>query len=40
MTVTKSSAKLLEEESGIEPSLTDAEIREQLQIVTQELKKY
>jgi hypothetical protein len=40
MTVTKSSAKLLEEETRIEPSLTDAEIREQLQIVTQELKKY
>lgn len=35
ITAVRASARLLEEESGIEPSLTDAEIREQLEIVTQ-----
>jgi hypothetical protein len=40
ITAVRASARLLEEESGIEPSLTDAEIREQLEIVTQELRKY
>jgi hypothetical protein len=39
MATVKASAKLLEEESGIEPSLTDAEIQEQLELVTEELKR-
>jgi hypothetical protein len=34
----EASAKLLEEESGIEPSLTDTEIQEQIELVTFELK--
>ena len=38
MATVKVSAKHLEEESGIEPSLTDAEIQEQLELVTSELR--
>jgi predicted membrane protein len=36
----RTNAELLEEQSGVESSLTDSEIREQLETVTQELKKY
>ena len=39
MVTIKANAKLLEEESGIKPSLTDAEIQGQLELVTQELKR-
>jgi hypothetical protein len=39
MTAVRESARLLEEESGIESSLTDTEIREQLQLVTRELER-
>jgi hypothetical protein len=38
METVKASAELLEEESGIEPSLTDTEIQEHLELVTSELK--
>jgi hypothetical protein len=38
MATVKASAELLEEESGIEPSLTDTEIQEHLELVTSELK--
>ena len=38
MATVKAGAKHLEEESGIEPSLTDAEIQEQLELVTSELR--
>jgi hypothetical protein len=40
MVAVRANADLLEEQSGVEPTLTDTEIREQLEIVTQELKKY
>lgn len=39
MATVRANAKSLEEESGIEPSLTDAEIQEQLELITSELKK-
>jgi hypothetical protein len=38
METVKASAELLEEESGIEPSLTDTEIQEHLELVNSELK--
>jgi hypothetical protein len=38
MATVKASAELLEEESGIEPSLTDTEMQEHLELVTSELK--
>jgi hypothetical protein len=38
MAPVKAKRQLLEEESGIAPSLTDAEIQEQLELVTSELK--
>jgi hypothetical protein len=38
LAIVKASAKLLEEESGIESSLTDAEIQDHLELVTFELK--
>ena len=38
MKTVKASAELLEEESGIEPSLTDTEIQEHLELVNSELK--
>ena len=37
--LTKSNADLLTEQSGIEPSLTDHEIREYLAIITMETQK-
>jgi hypothetical protein len=39
MATVKAGAKYLEEESGIEPSLTDAEIQEQLELVTSEFRR-
>jgi hypothetical protein len=38
MAAVKASSKQLEDESGIQPSLTDAEIQEQLELITTELK--
>jgi hypothetical protein len=38
MATVKSNAALLEEESGVEPSLTDTEIQEHLELVTSELE--
>lgn len=40
ITAVRASADLMVEESGIEPSLTEEEIKEQLQIITRELKRY
>jgi hypothetical protein len=37
--LTKANADLLTEQSGIEPSLTDQEIREYLAIITMETQK-
>ena len=37
MAVVRTNAELLEEQSGVDPTLT-AEIREQLEVVTKELK--
>jgi hypothetical protein len=39
MTTIKANAELLEQQSGVESSLTDEEIREHLEIVTKELRK-
>jgi hypothetical protein len=39
MTTIKANAEILEQQSGVEPSLTDEEIRDHLEIVTRELKK-
>jgi hypothetical protein len=39
MATVQAGAKYLEEESGIEPSLTDAEIQEHLELVTSELRR-
>ena len=38
MLAIKASAKSLEEQSGVKPSLTDTEIRNHLEMVVQELK--
>ena len=38
MSAIKSSAKLLEEQSGVKPSLTDIEMRDHLEMVVQELR--
>jgi hypothetical protein len=40
MVAVRANAALLEEQSGVEPTLTYTEIREQLEIVTRELKRY
>jgi hypothetical protein len=37
--LTKANADLLTEQSGIEPSLTDDEVRNYLEFVTKEIKK-
>jgi hypothetical protein len=39
MAAVRANAAPLEEQSGVEPTLTDTEIREQLEIVTRELKR-
>jgi hypothetical protein len=39
MTTIKANAELLEQQSGVEPSLTDAEIQNHLEIVTKELRR-
>ena len=39
MATVRANAKSLEEDSGIEPSLTDGEIQEQLELITSELRK-
>ena len=38
MSAIKASAKLLEEQSGVKPSLTDIEMRNHLEMVVQELR--
>jgi hypothetical protein len=38
MATVKANAALLEEVSGVEPSLTDTEIQEHLELVTSELE--
>ena len=38
MSAIKASAKSLEEQSGVKPSLTDTEIRNHLEMVVQELR--
>jgi hypothetical protein len=40
LTAVRANAELLEEQSGVEPTLTDTEIREQLEAVRQELRRY
>ena len=40
MATVRANAGILEEQSGVTSSLTDSEIREQIEVVTNELKKY
>jgi hypothetical protein len=39
MTTIKANADMLEQQSGVESSLTDAEIKNHLEVVTNELRK-
>ena len=39
MKTVRANAELLESQSGVEPSLTDAEIQDYIEVVTKEIRK-